>query len=113
MGNSRMRPETVDCSGKPSPSYETSIYMIRDAVRGHDGLIAGKLHANGQSCAVGAFWDDNPGLALSWKVIDEVALYNDSVKTGSPAQRRRKVLAWLNWKLRVLTGHRSQPKPKP
>lgn len=101
-------------SDNAAPDYPDSIYMIRDAVRRRDELIAGRLSdGHGGACAVGSFWDDNPTIALDEKVIDEVARYNDSVKTSSPRVRRAKVLQWLNWKLQVLAArkpHFARPK---
>lgn len=108
-----MRPELngrrADGSTYPCPDDATALYMIRDAVQSHTGLIAGKLHYQGESCAIGAFWDNNPKLSLRTKLIDEVAMYNDSIKDVSPAQRRRKVLAWLNWRIKTLAGMKASP----
>jgi hypothetical protein len=105
-----MRPETYT-STKPAPAYPNALWLIREAVRTHDGLIAGRLHDKGSSCAIGAFFDNNENLALDVAVIDEVALMNDSIVTVSPAQRRRKMLAWLNWRIKTLAGA-NLPKPK-
>ena len=82
--------------------------MIRDSVRRRDELIKGALHdSDGGVCAVGGFFADNPGLALhAANIIDQVAMYNDSIKTSSPRVRRAKVLQWLNWKLQVLAGRK-------
>lgn len=93
-------------SSDPAPEYPDALYMIRDAVRAQDGLIYGAMHNKyGEHCAIGSFFDANPKLALSEKIIDEVAAYNDSIPpTASLRTRKRKVLAWLNFKLRVLAG---------
>lgn len=101
-----MRPETKPSHGPHvTPTYADALYMIRDAVRGREQLIHGKLHDHGQSCAIGAFWDANPKLSLPTGLIDEVAMYNDSIPPHiSPRTRKRKVLEWLNFKLRVLAG---------
>lgn len=82
--------------------------MIRDSVRRREYLIYGKLDdGHGEHCAVGAFWADNPRAILRASLIDEVAAYNDSVPKGSSDKvRKRKVLAWLNFKLRVLSGQK-------
>lgn len=110
MGNSLVRPETRSAPNTPAPDYADSLWMIRDAVRGREGLIYGKLHDNGESCAIGAFFDANPKLALQTKIIDEVATYNDSIPdTVSWKTRKRKVLEWLNWKIAVLAGDKAKP----
>ena len=103
---SKIRPELITSKGdRPCPSYETGLYMVRDAVRRRDELIAGRLDGmNDTHCAIGSYFADNPKTALPTELIDEVALYNDSVKTSSPRIRRAKVLQWLNWKLAVLAG---------
>jgi hypothetical protein len=99
-------------SKDPAPDYPDSMWMIREAVRGHDELIYGKLDDTvGGHCAIGWFFEENPGVALAEGVIDEVARINDSVKTSSPRVRRAKVLQWLNWKLCVLAG-RAKPRPR-
>ena len=87
------------------PDDADAFYMIRDAVRDSNGLIHGQLHKDGASCAIGAFFDRNRDVGLRSDLIDEVAAYNDSIPPRiTMKQRRRKVLAWLNWKLKVLAG---------
>jgi hypothetical protein len=107
---SKMRPEVVDAKGERSPDYADSIYMIRDSVRRRERLIFGKLNDGyGEHCAIGCFFADNPKLALQSKIIDEVATYNDSIpKHVSAITRKRKVLEWLNFKLRVLASRRHE-----
>jgi len=81
--------------------------MIRDAVERRVGLAHGHLHVGPLACAVGAFFDDNHGRPLAYRIIDEVAAYNDSIPTTfTPRQRRNRVLKWLNWRLHLLTGSR-------
>jgi len=102
---SKLRPElTGDGKGCTCPDTADSLYMIRDAVRRRDTLIKGALKRDGNVCAIGAFFGDNPTLALKASLIDEVAAYNDSIKTASPKVRRNRVLQWLNWKLKVLAS---------
>lgn len=102
-------PASKDC---PAPgSYADALYMIRDSVRRRDKLIFGKLeNTAGECCAVGAFFHDNPRLALDDEIIEEVAAYNDSIPKGaSEKERKRKVLAWLNFKLKLLTKDGGKP----
>src|SRR2546422_8337791 len=56
----------------------TALYMICDAVARRKELIYGRLYDNGQVCALGAFWRDNPSVTLNNTLIEEVAGYNDS-----------------------------------
>jgi hypothetical protein len=105
MGNSKLRPETCSAKpGDPSVPRDTALFLIRDAVERRHGLIYGKLHdGKGGSCAMGAFWDDNPHLAVDTDVIDEVAAVNDSLPpSATPQQRWKKVVSWLRWKVRVM-----------
>jgi len=79
--------------------------MIRDSVRRRQALAYGKLHDGDLSCAIGCFFDDNKNLALKTTIVDEVAAYNDSIPAHvSPKTRKRRVLEWLNAKLRVMQG---------
>ena len=77
--------------------------MIRDAVERRRGLIHGFLHdGRGGACAIGAFFDDNPKLALQTSIVDEVAGYNDSLRRLTPYARRTRVLRWLTAKLATM-----------
>jgi hypothetical protein len=103
MGNSKLRPETVTCKdGSYSPKGGTAYLMIYNAVKTKGGLIHGKLHGCGESCAIGSFWDVNPKCALSADLIDEVAAVNDSLPNASARQRKLHVARWLRWKLAQL-----------
>ena len=83
----------------------TALYMICDAVARRKELIYGRLYDNGQVCALGAFWRDNPSVTLNNTLIEEVAGYNDSIPpTASPKVRHKKVLRWLRWRLRTLAN---------
>jgi hypothetical protein len=101
---SALRPTLVNSKdGSPAPDTFDSYYMIRDAVERRRGLIAGRLEDRvGGVCAIGAFFADNPKLALHSPIIDEVAAYNDSLRRMTPYQRRVRVLRWLTAKLAVL-----------
>jgi hypothetical protein len=102
---SELRPLPNAKPGTYVPNRADSFYMIRDAVRSKVGLIHGQLHKDGESCAIGAFFDCNPKVGLPSDLTDEVAAYNDSIGPRVTAQqRRRKVLAWLNFKLKCLVG---------
>jgi hypothetical protein len=110
---STLRPTLHSGSDYPQPTYFDSLYMIRDAVERRRGLISGQLEDRvGGVCAVGAFFADNPKLALSAGLIDEVAAYNDSMRRATPYQRRVKVLRWLTAKLAIL-GWKPKAKRKP
>lgn len=100
---SKLRPECGSGNGIALPD-DTAIFLIRDAVARRRTLAYGQLHdSKGRSCAMGAFWDDNPKLTTTWKLLDEVAAVNDSLpKTATPQQRWKKVMEWLRWKTKVL-----------
>lgn len=101
---SKLRPECGD-SDRPALPDDTALYLIRDAVAKRRTLIHGRLHSNGQHCAMGAFWTDNPGTAVNSTLLDEVAAVNDSVpKTATPQERWKKVNSWLRWKIKVMAG---------
>lgn len=102
---SKLRPETVTSFGRALPN-DTALFLIRDAVARRNFLIHGRLDGpNGSHCAIGAFWADNPGMALNSSLIDEVAAVNDSVPpTATTKARWKKVNEWLRWKIKVMAG---------
>lgn len=106
---SKLRPECGTSTGGPSVPDDTALYMIRDSVAKRKGLIHGKLHdKKGGHCAMGAFWTDNPGLAVNSTLLDEVAAVNDSVPPTATAQERwKKVNSWLRFKIKSLTASRA------
>lgn len=101
---SKLRPECGSGDGVALPE-DTALYLLRDSVARRRGLIHGRLRdGRGHTCAMGAFWDDNPKLTVSWKLLDEVAAVNDSVPpTASPQERWKKVNSWLRFKIKALT----------
>lgn len=104
---SKLRPECTT-STKPALADDTALYLIRDSVAKRRSLIHGRLHdRNGNHCAIGAFWTDNPNTTLNSALIDEVAAVNDSVPpNATPSERWKKVNSWLRWKLKVLAGQK-------
>lgn len=109
---SRLRPE-CGTSSKPAISNDTALYLIRDSVAKRRSLIYGRLRdGRGGTCAMGAFFADNPNAVVYETLIDEVAAVNDSVpRTATPHERWKKVNSWLRWKLRVLAGMKAGAKP--
>lgn len=96
---SKLRPECSN-STAPAMSDETALFLIRDSVARRRSLIHGKLHADGLHCAIGSFWQDNPGVTLHSALIDEVAAVNDSLgPKATPHQRWKKVNEWLRFKI--------------
>jgi hypothetical protein len=90
---------------------DTALFLIRDAVAKRRTLIYGKLDdEHGNHCALGAFWHDNPSLALRNSLIDEVAAVNDSIPpTATPQERWKKVNAWLRFKIKTLVNVEAKP----
>lgn len=101
---SKLRPECGSAAPGSSLPDDTALFLIRDAVARRRSLIHGRLHDNqGRSCAIGAFWEDNPNTALKSSLIDEVAAVNDSIpKTATPHERWKKVNEWLRFKIASL-----------
>ncbi len=99
-----LRNEVVDAKpGTPSPQGGTAYLMILNAVEQQRGLVHGKLHnTDGEHCAIGSFFDVNGKMALSTKIIDEVAAVNDSMPHLTRRQRKLRVLRWLRWRLHTL-----------
>lgn len=98
-----LRPECkTSAPGTPCPKNGTAYLMILNAVKTKDGLIHGRLHYAGRSCAIGSFFDVNDKMALPADIIDEVAAVNDSAPNGTPKQRKLMVAKWLRWKLKQL-----------
>jgi hypothetical protein len=110
---SKLRPECGSGNGVALPE-DTALYLIRDAVNRRRSLAYGRLHdKDGRSCAMGAFWDDNPKLTVSWKLLDEVAAVNDSLPpTATPKERWKKVQSWLRFKIKSLTSAQRGVEPK-
>lgn len=107
---SRLRPEcgTASDNSRTLPR-DTTLFLIRDAVAHRRSLIYGRLRdGKGGTCAMGAFWADNPGVTVPSDLVDEVAAVNDSVpKNALPSVRWRKVNEWLRFKIASLaTGKR-------
>lgn len=96
--------ETVDGKGSAIPN-DTALFLIRDSVAKRKRLIYGTLeNAKGEHCAMGAFWEDNPGACINADLLDEVAAVNDSLPpTATPHQRWKKVNSWLRFKIATLT----------
>lgn len=98
---STLRPE-CGAGTTPSPPQNVIWSRLYRAVRSRRSLAYGKLHDNGQHCAMGCYWEDNFG-SVPTAIIDEVAAVNDSIPpTSPPSVRRRHVLKWLAWKLEML-----------
>lgn len=97
---SKLRPTLGNARpGSYSPPRDTALLLIHNAVKDGTGLIHGTLHKNGESCAVGRYFDVHDDYALKSDLIDEVAAINDSVPNLTTKQRRAYVLRWLRWKL--------------
>ena len=102
---SNLRPELKTYHGdrKRIPS-DTALFLIRASVAKRRSLIHGQLHRGNRHCALGCFWQDNPGAILSNRLIEEVAAVNDSVRNLSAHQRWKKVNGWLRWKIKVMAN---------
>jgi hypothetical protein len=103
--NSKLRSLDTESSKTPALSDETALFLIRDSVAKRRALIYGRLDGekDGEHCALGAFWADNPKASLNTALIDEVAAVNDSVpRTATPHQRWKKVNEWLRFKISVM-----------
>lgn len=87
---------------------DTALFLIRDSVARRKRLIYGRLHGpDGDHCALGTFWEDNPKAVLNTSLIDEVAAVNDSVPpSATPQERWKKVNSWLRFKIASLTRRR-------
>lgn len=97
---SKLRTEVgIADEGQYIPRDGTAYLMIYNAVKTKRELIHGHLHAHGESCAIGSFWDINPKCGLPSALIDEVAAVNDSLPNATAKQRRLHVLRWLRWRL--------------
>jgi|GEM_PF-5336959 len=102
---SKLRPECHDYYGRePALPYDTALFLIRDAVARRRLLIFGRLDdGKGHHCAMGCFWEDNPGRIVESALVDEVAAVNDSVpKEASPQLRWKKVNEWLRFKIAAM-----------
>jgi hypothetical protein len=104
---SKLRPTLGTARNEPCPDTFDSLWMIRDSVERRTGLIHGRLHSASGSCAIGAYFDDNPNTALKTAIVDEVAAYNDSIpKTVTMRERRNRVLRWLTARIEYMRGRK-------
>lgn len=96
---------TKDSTATAMPD-DTALFLIRESVAKRRELIHGRLDDEyGNHCAIGAFWEDNPGIALHAALIDEVAAVNDSVPPyATPKERWKKVNSWLRFKIAAMTN---------
>ena len=103
---STMRPELRTVSGKTAIPDDTALFLVRESVERRRSLIYGRLDGpNGEHCAIGCFFADNPNAVLHSSLIDEVAAVNDAVPpSATPQERWKKVRSWLRWKIKVLSG---------
>lgn len=97
---SKLRPTLKTATdGSPCMRNGTAYMMILSAVEQQQGLIHGKLHAEGAHCAIGSYFEVNGRTSLPSELIDEVAAVNDSMPKLTPVQRRKRMMQWLKWKL--------------
>lgn len=97
---SRLRPTLTDAkSGTPCMRNGTAYLMILNAVEQQHGLIHGQLHAQGEHCAIGSYFEVNGSTSLPDSLVDEVAAVNDSMPKLTTVQRKKRVIQWLKWRL--------------
>lgn len=97
---SKLRPTLQSAApGTYAPQGGTAYLMVLKAVEPASGLVHGHLHAHGEHCAIGNFFEVNKKAALGWSVIDEIAAVNDSVPHYTERKRKLFVMRWLKWKL--------------
>ncbi len=103
--STKLRPECTTSKGTTMPD-DTALFLIAKSVAKRRSLIHGRLHDRmGGHCAIGAFWEDHPGVILHSTLVDEVAAVNDSVPpTATLKERWKTVNSWLRWKIKVLSG---------
>lgn len=99
---SELRPTLNSGSKLPCMENGTAYMMILNAVEQQPGLVHGRLHAHGEHCAIGSYFEVNSKTALPETLIDEVAAVNDSMPHLSNKQRKQRVARWLRWKLTSL-----------
>jgi len=98
--------------GTPCATGLTAYLLILRAVEAKKGLAHGHLRHQGQSCAIGSFFDLHQGkLALPTTVVDEVASVNDAAPQLSPRARKFHMVKWLQWKLGTLGFLAPTPPP--
>jgi hypothetical protein len=105
----KLRSEGCQDSNQRALPDDTALYLIKQSVGSRRKLIHGRLHANGEHCAIGAFWTDNPKTALNSSLIDEVAAVNDSIPPSAPPHQRWKAVnSWLRFKIASLAGKKTK-----
>src|SRR5882672_8990649 len=97
---SKLRPECIK-SDEPALPDDTALFLISKSIAARRSLIYGRLDGpDGEHCAIGAFWHDNPGITLHSRLVDEVATVNDSIPPSAPPRLRWKAVnSWLRFKI--------------
>lgn len=97
---SQIRP-TLTQSDDPGLTYRQTFFRVMQSVMSRRSLIHGKLKDDGETCAVGAYFEDSD-MPISGHAIDEIAAYNDSFPKLTPHQRWLKVSQWLKVRAKQL-----------
>jgi hypothetical protein len=95
---SKLRPEACK-STDPAMNDADVLYWIKRSVEEERGLIHGRLHSGGMHCAMGSFWARYQA-TVHTSLVDEVAAINDMNPKERTTTRRRRVLEWIEWKLK-------------
>lgn len=108
---SKLRPTLVDARPEDGPglTYKDTFFRVFEATASHRALVHGRLHGNGESCAIGCYFDENENGVISSRAIDEIAAYNDSFPLLSRHERWKKVRKWLRFKLEEFKGRKVKP----
>jgi hypothetical protein len=103
---STLRPE---CETAPASAQAITPEMLfrrlHLALKKRRGLAFGQLNkSDGSACAMGCFWNENPGVVVDSSLIDAVAAVNDSVqlKAGSSRLRMKVVRNWVRARAKAL-----------
>jgi hypothetical protein len=73
------------------------------AIKRRRGLIHGAWNDSGKVCALGAFGSCHDGAVVPGELATQLQQYNDSMPLASPATRRKKVIAWIEARLKELS----------
>lgn len=93
-----IRPTLKSCPGQPGLNYRNTYFRVLEATASVRSLIHGRLHNNGNSCAIGTYFKQST-MPINTDAIDEIATYNDSFPHLTQHERWKKVRKWLKFQV--------------
>jgi len=92
----------VTPSNDPAISPREFLERALKAIKRRRGLIHGTWNDSGRVCALGAFGGCNDGVTIPGELATQLQEFNDSMPRATPVTRRKRVIAWIERRLKEL-----------